>query len=173
MIAKRPKSPRGFSLIELGIVIAAIAVLSTVVLLGSGFMNAAKARNAMELISTLRQAAKQFAARNNNGVTYYDTKASPPDKHKLSLKSLGKENLVPDPLLSPWGTGVAIEPDQSTDASKCRDYTCMKICVATPEEDGCVTCDDIRKQFSGNSIQATCGSGCGLGGACVLVLISR
>ncbi len=182
MIVLRPKRARGFSLIEIGIVIAAIAVLSAVVLMGSGYMRAARTRNAMEQISMLRQAAKQFAARVNNGLTYFNNLpgVANPASTRLSIASLDRENLITLPvpgsttMESPWGTKVAIEPADRSAHEKCEGWTCMRICMETEPEDGCTTCNDMREQFRKNSIAASCGSsGCGIGGSCVLVVLSR
>lgn len=52
---------RGFSLIELGIVIAVIAVLAAVVIFGRGFITAARVTKAVEASNTVRKGASTFA----------------------------------------------------------------------------------------------------------------
>ena len=50
----------GFSLIELGIVMAVIVVLCVVVITGMGFFRAAKQRMAVDLVLSIRKAASQY-----------------------------------------------------------------------------------------------------------------
>jgi prepilin-type N-terminal cleavage/methylation domain-containing protein len=54
-------SERGFTLIELGIVIAVIAVLATVVLFGRGFIQAARASKTSEGLDVVRKGANTIA----------------------------------------------------------------------------------------------------------------
>lgn len=70
MVAKNPgrssrglrrRSRRGFSLVELGIVIAVIAVLAAVVIFGRGFISAARVTKAVDASNTARKAASTFA----------------------------------------------------------------------------------------------------------------
>ena len=55
----------GFTLIELGMVMAVIAILSMAVLYMRGYREAAKNAAAMGTIDTLQKAAREWAARNN------------------------------------------------------------------------------------------------------------
>lgn len=64
---------RGFSLIELGIVIAVIAVLAAVVIFGRGYIQAGRVTKAVDGMETIRKSASVFAglqggtlANNNN-----------------------------------------------------------------------------------------------------------
>jgi len=59
--AHRRQRPRGFSLIELGIVIAVIAVLASVVIFGRGFIAAGRITKAVEGMNTIRKSASTFA----------------------------------------------------------------------------------------------------------------
>ena len=173
MVASRSR-PHGFSLIELGIAIAVIAVLASVVLLGAGYIRAAKTRNAIEMVSTLRSAAKQFAMRKNNGLTYYNVRGNPPLSTAANTKNLKDHMLISQDLKTPWDGAVSIEPEDSAHP-KCRGYACVRICLETPlDEPDCTTCKDIAQHFKGNSLQVQCGAGgCKLGGQCVLSLLSR
>lgn len=58
---RRRSSARGFSLIELGIVIAVIAVLAAVILFGRGFILAARVTKAVDASNTVRKAASTVA----------------------------------------------------------------------------------------------------------------
>jgi len=55
-------SERGFSLIELGIVIAVIAVLASVVIVGRGFINSSRTGKAAEALSTVRKAGAVYTS---------------------------------------------------------------------------------------------------------------
>ncbi len=52
---------RGFTLIELGIVIAVIAVLATVVIFGLGFLQGSRVTKTTEAVNAIRKAASTFA----------------------------------------------------------------------------------------------------------------
>jgi prepilin-type N-terminal cleavage/methylation domain-containing protein len=65
----RRRSRRGFSLIELGIVIAVIAVLAAVVVFGRGFILAARVTKAVDASNTIRKAASTFAGVNGGALT--------------------------------------------------------------------------------------------------------
>ncbi|MGC4120214.1 MAG: prepilin-type N-terminal cleavage/methylation domain-containing protein [Myxococcales bacterium] len=55
------RHPRGFSLIELGIVIAVIAVLAAVVIFGRGFISAGRVSKCVEGFNTIRKAGTTLA----------------------------------------------------------------------------------------------------------------
>jgi prepilin-type N-terminal cleavage/methylation domain-containing protein len=57
----RRRSRRGFSLVELGIVIAVIAVLAAVVIFGRGFIQSARVTKAVDACNTSRKGAATFA----------------------------------------------------------------------------------------------------------------
>lgn len=57
----RRKREQGFTLIELGIVVAVIAVLATVILFGRGFLESTRISKAVETVTMLQKAANTFA----------------------------------------------------------------------------------------------------------------
>lgn len=57
----RRRMRRGFSLVELGIVIAVIAVLAAVVIFGRGFIQSARVTKAVDASNTARKGAATFA----------------------------------------------------------------------------------------------------------------
>ncbi|MEL6545308.1 MAG: prepilin-type N-terminal cleavage/methylation domain-containing protein [Myxococcota bacterium] len=61
---------RGFTLIELGIVVAVIAVLATVVVTARGFMEASRVSSSVQLTTALRDAARGYSTRNNGGASF-------------------------------------------------------------------------------------------------------
>ncbi|MEO1174545.1 MAG: prepilin-type N-terminal cleavage/methylation domain-containing protein, partial [Myxococcota bacterium] len=57
----RSRSERGFTLIELGIVIGVIAVLATIVIVGRGFLVQSRVSKVIETVDNIQKAAKVFA----------------------------------------------------------------------------------------------------------------
>lgn len=57
----RKRSSRGFTLIELGIVIGVIAVLATIVIVGRGFLVQSRVSKVIEAIDNVQKAAKVYA----------------------------------------------------------------------------------------------------------------
>jgi prepilin-type N-terminal cleavage/methylation domain-containing protein len=106
---------RGFTLIELGIVIGVMAILATVVLMGKGFIDAAKQTKAMQTINSLVSASRTYAKQVNGGVSY----------ETVSLLCMGPDlasggvacgtNILPSATVeNPWGLadcefGVQVE----------------------------------------------------------------
>lgn len=60
-VVRGRRGQRGFSLIELGIVIAVIAVLAAVVIFGRGFIAAGRITKAVEASNTIRKSASAYA----------------------------------------------------------------------------------------------------------------
>ena len=80
---------RGFSLIELGIVIAVIAVLAAVVIFGRGFIAAARITKAVEGMNTIRKGAATYAGLQGGALN--TSTAS-------ELPTLSARNLLPSTL---------------------------------------------------------------------------
>lgn len=81
------RSRRGFSLIELGIVIAVISVLAAVVIFGRGFILAARVTKAVDASNTLRKAASTFAGLNGGSLQNFSTTSQ--------LTALSQRALIP------------------------------------------------------------------------------
>lgn len=113
------RSRRGFSLIELGIVIAVIAVLAAVVIFGRGFILAARVTKAVDATNTLRKAGATIAGLNGGsfGTAMFSGGSQ--------LKALSDRNLIP-PLAAntPWT--VSGDPN-SQDAIKITDVRFSEI----------------------------------------------
>ena len=85
---RRRRHPRGFSLIELGIVIAVIAVLAAVVIFGRGFILAGRVTKAVEASNTIRKSASTYA-----GLLGGSLRGQPPATSQLN--TLQARSLVP------------------------------------------------------------------------------
>jgi len=143
--------PLGFSLIELGIVIAVITVLGAVIIASKGYIVAAKKQTAVELVKTLRTAAQGFAMRHNNGVAFAKTAGS--SKDDLDFGFLMSEGFLPVPTTTPWGsTQIKVRADSGakcgslggSNCTKCAGFAC--IFISFPVEDP-QTCLDLGTQF--------------------------
>ncbi|MEO1484026.1 MAG: type II secretion system protein [Myxococcota bacterium] len=64
------KKTRGFTLIELGIVIGVIAVMATIVFTARGFIDQSRVGTSVQLVSAVRDAARGWAMRNNGGASF-------------------------------------------------------------------------------------------------------
>jgi len=84
----RRTAARGFSLIELGIVIAVIAVLASVVIFGRGFIVAGRVSKAVEGLTTVRKAGAAYAGLQGGTVTA----STGPE-----ITSLANRSLLPEP----------------------------------------------------------------------------
>lgn len=62
------RGQRGFSLIELGIVVAVIAILATVVLVGRGFLESSRVSKMVEVIDTICKGVAVYAGSNGGQI---------------------------------------------------------------------------------------------------------
>jgi prepilin-type N-terminal cleavage/methylation domain-containing protein len=87
---------RGFTLMELGIVIAVMAVLSTVVIVGKGFIFSTKTSKAVDAIGVIRKAAANISALGGG--------AFPEDSSDSELDTLRERGFIDGPVESeePW-----------------------------------------------------------------------
>lgn len=163
---------RGFSLAELGIVVAAIAILATVVIMGRGYLDAARQNSARELVHTLRTAAQMWSQRNRNGLDFGN--ASVP----LNVQALKTAGLLPNTLTTPWGTtGVGVVAEGA--ATGCTGNTCVRVCVQAPDQANCNALRDSVDKAIRSAAQPQCGTGggannCGItGGGWILSVVTR
>lgn len=99
-VARRSRHAYGFSLIELGIVIAVIAVLASVVIFGRGFIVAGRVSKIVEACGTIRKAASTFAGLTGGTIVA-------PVAANQGLTTLRQRQLLPPPPAgqaenSPW-----------------------------------------------------------------------
>jgi len=112
---------RGFSLIELGIAIGVVGVLSGVVLMTRGFIDNGRLVATLQTVDTLRKAGREYATRKNGGRDFAG----------VSVSRLRTEGLVHGSgalLEGAWGDLVTINP-------KAGDTTWMRISACVPSLD--------------------------------------
>ena len=125
---------RGFSLVEMGIVIAVISVLVAVVIGGMGFIGAAKRSKTIDLVLTLRKAAREYAMRHNNGLKYGVSTAQN-EPANVNMKALMGENFLNGKVTTPWGdSNIVIGPNTAASPA-CAGYACVEIRIPVPAEE--------------------------------------
>ena len=110
--------PRGFTLIELGIVIGVMAILATVVLMGKGFIDSAKQTKAMQTINSLISASRTYAKQENGGVSY----------DNVTIDAMATANILPSATVeNPWN--LTCGAGGGVDATGAGDSVTVSICV--------------------------------------------
>jgi prepilin-type N-terminal cleavage/methylation domain-containing protein len=153
----------GFSLVELGIVIAVIATLSLIVIASKGYITAAKKKAAIDLVNAIRTAGEQFSMRHNNGVSFSGRNQN----QQLSLKALQGQFFLPQNLKTPWEepsapTDITILPDDgpfcqgiggAARCDRCTGNACMSIDFPVPDDN---TCKDMASDLTGVAVAVQC-----------------
>jgi len=103
------RSARGFSLIELGIVIAVIAVLAAVVIFGRGFIVASRVSKLVEATNTVRKAASTYAGLMGGSLNQVEVPSS-------GIVKLANRQLLP-PLVPNQNVWVVSGPNPPTSDS--------------------------------------------------------
>jgi prepilin-type N-terminal cleavage/methylation domain-containing protein len=142
----RRAAQRGFSLIELGIVLAVIAVLAAIVVMGVGQISSAKEHNAVKLVGAIQVAARTYAAREKKGLAF------------SSIGSLGSYGLPDSQKVDPWGGtpsisagGAGCTGGYAGDSS----YLSIVFTSSIPADSRTKICSAL----SGSVIQCNAGSG--------------
>ncbi len=129
----RRTQARGFTLLELGMVIAVIAVLSTVILMGRGYFDIAKVGTTVELVDSIRRAGRLWSERNRGGVSFAGI--------DLNAITSGATPLLRPPLQTPWNGAVTLGAANDPDGQP----TFMRIDVCTPTD---MLGDDLEAQIN-------------------------
>jgi type II secretory pathway pseudopilin PulG len=128
----------GFSLIELGITMAVIVVLTTSVFVARGFLESARVSNAARQVNTIRRAAKIYADRYKNGLNYSEISS---DK----LLGGGADGIkILETLDSPWKERVEVDPIGAGDT--------FRITIKTPDK---ATCESLRDSLNAMKIDVS------------------
>lgn len=119
--APQRRHPRGFTLIELGIVIAVVIILAASLLVSVGFTETARVANAAKFVRTLRDAAQAYSQRMNNSASYAG----------LSAAALVAQGLLPAEAATPWQQAFAVQGGPQNTVN-------VRMCVASADE-----CSDL------------------------------
>ena len=106
--ARLARGVRGFSLIELGIVIAVIAVLAAVVIFGRGFIVASRVSKLVEAANTVRKGASTYAGLMGGSL-------NPAETPQSGIVKLANRQLLP-PLIPATNTWVVSGPTNPPNA---------------------------------------------------------
>lgn len=147
---------RGFSLVELGIVIAVIAVLAAVVIGGMGFANAAKKSRAVDQVLTIRKAAREYAMRHQKGLRYGVSTGN--DPANVNLLALQSEQFLNGKVHTPWedprdATAIIVRPN-ATAAPACAGFACVEIVFPVPPRE-CAD-NDLVNALQNQAVAVTC-----------------
>ncbi|OGQ80136.1 MAG: hypothetical protein A2289_12965 [Deltaproteobacteria bacterium RIFOXYA12_FULL_58_15] len=94
------KNGRGFTLIELGVAIAAVAVLATAVIATRGFIASSRVGASVQMVQTLQRAARAYSERKHNSLSFED----------VCVENLIGEGLLSPGVASPWDTTPQVFP---------------------------------------------------------------
>ena len=145
------RSEKGFTLIELGIVVAVIAILATVVLFGRGFLTSAGTSKGIEAINSIRKAAATY-----NGVTGGNGAMDAAD----CLNDLAERELLPPAALTasqPWVVG-------GVTISSCTITGGTNLNVVVDPGDG-TTAADMQTAVGDGGKQTGCATAFGIAGS--------
>ena len=155
--ARGQRRRRGFSLIEVGIVLAVIAVLAAVVVTGAGFIRASKEQTTVTLVLSIREAARQFSIRNLSGLSY-GTSASQA-LGNVTMKGLQGEAFLPTNITTPWDTTtvntILVEPKDGAPPSPCAGFACVRIAIPVPSEE-CAGDRYLETTLKNKAVSVTC-----------------
>ncbi len=137
MTRMRTTTEAGFSLLELMLVIGAIAVLAGVMLVGTGVLTSSKLSRAEQEIGTLASAAQAYAAQQPN-----------PTYAGVSLTELRNRQLIPPSAggINPWGNAYAITG------------TTGGFTITTDTGDS-TRCTSLAGRFATRALSASCATG--------------
>ncbi len=154
MAVSSKKVPRGFSLVELGIVLAVIAILAVVVISSAGYFRAARERTAVELVLTIRKASQQFSLRHRKGLSY-GISVSQNDPANVTLKGLRAEGFLPTNVTTPWADpNIIVTPH--TAGTTCAEFACIKIDMPVPAEECAGSPPYLVASLQDKAVSATC-----------------
>jgi type II secretory pathway pseudopilin PulG len=133
--------PHGFSVVELGISLAMVSVLAGVVLVSRGLIATARHQSTVDLLQSTREAARQWAARQCNGLGYQCTIGGSTTLRKLSWTEMS--GLPAAGPVSPWSTArMTLVPESASASCGGAIPSCMRIEVAVPDV---TRCSDLEK----------------------------
>lgn len=155
---------RGFTLIELGIVVGVIAIMATIVFTARGFIDNSRVGSSLQLMSAVLEASRGFSLRQCGGASFNCDPVPGGPRHLNDItKLVGPDNFFTVAPEDPWGNGVVTVA--ATGAAF--DFVDIRICIgqgANSDE----LADDF--QFAAQNVGVvTIGGGCGSGGTQVIV----
>ncbi len=118
----------GFTIIEIGLILAVLGVLVSGVIVMAGFISSSKVGSAIQMVNTIQNAAREYAKRKNYSLNF----------NGVTKATLQAEHLLPDPFESPFDTAVSITPE-GIPADR------IRIQFSVPKREACI---DLRAAVS-------------------------
>ena len=119
---------RGFTMVELAIVVAILAILATGIFVGVGFFETSRVNSAGQFVKTVTEAAREYAKRQNNSANF----AGVSRVALLPPPPPATGGFLPANTTTPWDdANWQVSPNP---ADPRRESILIQFCTSTPQE---------------------------------------
>jgi type II secretory pathway pseudopilin PulG len=145
-MSKRSDSNAGFTLMEVGISIAVVAMLMVIVLSARGMIDAARTGAALKMGETIREASREWAKRNRNGLDFNGLVACTPGTGGGGNPAANLPGFACTGAGTAWG---AAQYQVNGAAAGCAGNSCIQIRIPLRDQAMCQDLLRMVNQWSG------------------------